>query len=179
MTKSSKKVPSYAGMAAGGSTGRPGRGARTLLLAAASVFSVAACGAPAEDIPADAPPDSAAYTSVRGETDVIRLDSPLPGDVITPPLTIRGEARGVWFFEGDFPVVLTDWNGLIIAEHYATAQGAWMTEDFVPFEAVLEFPVPEDIGEFSNRGSLILQKDNPSGLPEHDDALEITIFFRN
>ena len=27
------------------------------------------------------------------------------------------------------------------------------------------------------RGSLILKKDNPSGMPEHDDALEIPIFF--
>jgi len=150
-----------------------------VVLVAASVFFLAACGPPAADTPPDLPPDSTSYSSVRGEADVIRLESPLPGDVITSPLTIRGEARGVWFFEGDFPVVLTDWNGLIIAEHYATAQGAWMTEDFVPFEAVLEFPVPEDIGEFSNRGSLILQKDNPSGLPEHDDALEITVFFRN
>jgi hypothetical protein len=52
-----------------------------------------------------------------------------------------------------------------------------MTTDYVPFEAVLEFERPLDIGDFSRRGSLILQKDNPSGLPENDDALEITIFF--
>jgi hypothetical protein len=99
--------------------------------------------------------------------------------VIRSPLTIRGEARGSWFFEGDFPVVLTNWDGLIIGEHYATAQDEWMTVEYVPFEGVLEFDAPADIGEFSRRGSLILQRDNPSGLPENDDALEVTIFFRD
>jgi hypothetical protein len=53
-----------------------------------------------------------------------------------------------------------------------------MTTDYVPFKATLTFTEPEDIGDFSNRGSLILKKDNPSGLPEHDDAFEYTVFFR-
>ena len=92
---------------------------------------------------------------------------------ISSPLIIKGGARGTWFFEGDFPIVLTNWDGLIIAEGYATAQSDWMTEDFVPYEAVLEFIRPE----FGERGSLILQKDNPSGLPANDDALEIPIYF--
>jgi hypothetical protein len=105
--------------------------------------------------------------------DLIRLDAPRPNGVVTSPLVIEGEARGYWFFEGDFPVVVTDWDGLIIAENYATAEGEWMTEEFVPFRAVVEFDVPS----YSNRGTLILRKDNPSGLPEHDDALEIPILF--
>lgn len=111
--------------------------------------------------------------------DLIRIDSPRPNEEISSPLTIRGEARGTWFFEATFPVTLTDWDGLIIAEHYAEAQGEWMTEDFVPFEATLEFDSPygEDSPDFMRRGALILQKDNPSGLPEHDDALEIPVRF--
>ena len=109
--------------------------------------------------------------------DLIRVSKPRPNELIKSPLEIKGEARGYWFFEGDFPVILTDWDGRIIAEHYATAQGEWMTEDFVPFEGLLEFEKPKIIGEFAKRGTLIFQKDNPSGLPEHDDALEFTIFF--
>jgi hypothetical protein len=105
--------------------------------------------------------------------DLIILTSPQDGDIITSPLTITGQARGQWYFEADFPVVLTNWDGLIIAEGYATAQGDWMTEEFVPFSAVIEFDKPE----YGERGFLILQKNNPSGLPENDDALEITIFF--
>lgn len=105
--------------------------------------------------------------------ELIRLNTPRPSQIISSPLTIKGEARGFWFFEADFPVVLTDWDGLIIAEGIAKAQGDWMTEEFVPFEAVLEFEYPT----YKNNGFLILRKDNPSGLPENDDALEIPILF--
>ncbi len=105
--------------------------------------------------------------------DLIRLSTPRPNETIKSPLQISGVARGGWFFEGSFPIFLVDWDGLIIAESFATAQGEWMTENFVPFTATLEFKTPI----YKNNGSLILKKDNPSGLPEHDDALEIPIFF--
>lgn len=106
--------------------------------------------------------------------DLIVLDNPRPNQEIESPLVVRGRARGYWFFEGDFPVILVDWDGLIISQGIAQAQGEWMNEDFVEFEAVLEFEKPS----FDSRGSLILQKDNPSGLPENDDALEIPIVFK-
>lgn len=105
--------------------------------------------------------------------DLIHLDTPRPNQVIQSPLTIKGEARGTWFFEASFPVILTNWDGLIIAQGIATAQGEWMTTEFVPFEATFKFVV--DKNAYSNRGFLILRKDNPSGLPEHDDALEIPV----
>jgi len=89
-------------------------------------------------------------------------------------LKISGEARGYWFFEGDFPVIVTDWDGRIIAEGYASAGESWMTEDFIPFEAEISFEVDNSI---SSKGTLILQKDNASGMPEHDDALEIPVIF--
>lgn len=112
--------------------------------------------------------------------DLIEIYSPLPEGEISSPLKITGRARGNWFFEASFPVVLTDWDGRIIAEWHAQAQGEWMTEDFVPFEAVLEFESPYSPGDqdFMKRGALILRKDNPSGLSEFDDALEITVFFK-
>ena len=103
----------------------------------------------------------------------IFLTEPLANETIDSPLMITGEARGYWFFEASFPIQLTNWDGLIIAEGIATAEGDWMTADFVPFTASLEFTVPD----FGERGSLILQKDNPSGLPENDAALEIPVFF--
>ncbi len=105
--------------------------------------------------------------------DLIEVYNPLMGGTISSPLVITGEARGNWYFEADFPIVLVDWDGLIIAEAIAQAQDDWMTEDFVPFRATIEFEQPE----FGDRGTLILRKDNPSGLPENDDALEIPIFF--
>lgn len=112
-------------------------------------------------------------------SDLIRLDSPVANGVIESPLVIEGEARGQWYFEATFPIVLTNWDGLIIAEGFATAEGEWMTEEFVPFSAELEFENPWSEGDpdFMKRGFLILQKSNPSGLPENDAALEIQVQF--
>ena len=122
-------------------------------------------------------PDGKVFVQYIGneleKMDIIRIDAPRPNQIISSPLVINGQARGTWFFEGDFPIVLMNWDGLIIAEGYASAKGEWMTQDFVAFEARLEFEKPT----YKNNGALILQKDNPSGLPENDDALELPIFF--
>lgn len=110
------------------------------------------------------------------KANLVHLSNPRPHQVITSPLTVTGEARGTWFFEASFPVFLVNWDGLIIAEGIAQAKSEWMTTEFVPFEATLTFTVDKDV--YSTRGALILKKDNPSGLPEHDDALEIPIVFQ-
>lgn len=105
--------------------------------------------------------------------DKIKITTPRPGQVITSPLTITGQARGTWFFEATFPVVLTDWDGKILAQGIAEAQGDWMTEEFVPFKSVLNYPkVPDSTNK---KGTLILKKDNPSGDPKNDDSLEIPV----
>jgi hypothetical protein len=106
--------------------------------------------------------------------EAMRLEYPLPNQEITSPLTILGKARGNWFFEASFPVMLTDWDGKIIAQGIATVKSDWMTESFVPFTATLEFARPD----YKDNGSLILKKDNPSGLSQYDDALEIPIIFK-
>jgi hypothetical protein len=108
----------------------------------------------------------------------VRVTAPLPGTVVTSPLTITGQAAG-WYFEGSFPVTLVNWDGVIFAEGVATAQGEWMTSEFVPFVATLTFATPYTAGDpdFMKRGALILKKDNPSGLPENDEAKEIPVSF--
>ena len=112
------------------------------------------------------------------KTDMIRLTSPRPNQTVSSPLTITGEARGNWFFEASFPVMITNWDGLIIGQGIATAQGEWMTSEFVPFKAVLHFNSTSTATTYSKKGTLILRKDNPSGLPEHDDALEIPVVIK-
>lgn len=109
------------------------------------------------------------------KTEPIRVDSPRANEVIHNPLTVTGEARGNWFFEASFPLVVVDWDGLIIGEGFATAEGEWMTEDFVPFTGTVNFDLATNTPY--RRGAVIFKKDNPSGLPEHDDALEIPIEF--
>jgi hypothetical protein len=107
------------------------------------------------------------------------LENPQPEQEISSPLKVKGQVSGAWFFEASFPVVLTDWDGKIIAEAVAEAQEDWMTTDFVPFEATLQFDKPYEEGadDFMKKGNLILQKSNPSGLPENDDAYEIRVQF--
>ena len=102
--------------------------------------------------------------------DLIRIDTPRPNATIQSPLLITGEARGFWFFEADFPVQLLDEDGNNIATAIAQAQGEWMTEDFVRFEATLEFDVTGP-----KKGTLVLVKDNPSDLRELDDALIVPV----
>jgi hypothetical protein len=104
--------------------------------------------------------------------DLISSYNPRPNQEIFSPLFINGQARGYWFFEASFPVKLLDGNGNEIAFTIAQAQDEWMTEDFVPFEAVLEFEKPD-----TENGVLVFQKDNPSGLLENSDELIVPIKF--
>jgi len=105
---------------------------------------------------------------------LIRAEVPRPNDKISSPLEIKGEARGTWFFEASFPIRLLDENGneITINPAYAQAQGDWMTENFVPFKATIEFETPT-----TKKGTLILKKDNPSGLPQNADELRIPVSF--
>ena len=59
-----------------------------------------------------------------------------------------------------------DKDGKILVQTFATAQGEWMTNDFVPFKG--EVKVPES---YIGPATLILRKDNASGLPEHDASV--------
>ncbi len=106
--------------------------------------------------------------------DLIKVTSPLQNATITSPLTIKGEARGNWYFEASFPVELRNAKDEIIAQVPAQAQGEWMTTNFVPFSVTLTFKKQLS----GSKGTLILKKDNPSGLPEHDASLAIPVVFK-
>jgi hypothetical protein len=104
--------------------------------------------------------------------DLIRVSLPLKNQIVKSPLTVTGEARGTWYFEATFPIKLLDSNGNVLVQSHGQAQGGWMTNEFVPFTAQLNFAAP-----MTETGSLVLEKDNPSGLPEHDDSIIIPVRF--
>ena len=106
------------------------------------------------------------------KSDLIRVENIQANQIIQSPLFIKGEARGFWFFEADFPVKILDGDNNLLGISIAIAQEDWMTEEFVPFIAEIEF-----IKSSTKRGFLVLEKDNPTGLPEHDDQLIIPIRF--
>src|SRR3989344_8635370 len=110
--------------------------------------------------------------SMPNSSDLIVVEKPKSGELVESPLLINGRARGYWYFEASFPVRIFDDNGVELGVAIAQAGGEWMTEDFVPFVAILEFKKPS-----TKKGVLVLQKDNPSGLPEHDAELRIPIVF--
>lgn len=108
---------------------------------------------------------------LAAKADLIKIKNLKPGDRIESPLLIEGEARGTWFFEASFPIVLLDKDGKEIAVAIAQATSDWMTTDFVPFKATLEFQPT------TSEGTIVFKKDNPSGLPEHDDSLSFSVLF--
>ncbi len=107
------------------------------------------------------------------KSDLIKTNNPRPNQIIENPLFVSGEARGGWYFEASFPVKLYDDNDFLLGVVPAQSLEEWMTEDFVPFSATLSFAVPS-----ISKGRLVLEKDNPSGLPEQNDQLIIPVYFK-
>jgi len=102
----------------------------------------------------------------------IIVDTPKPNSEIQSPLSITGQARGNWYFEAVFPVKLLDSRKQIIAQGQARAKSDWLTTDFVPFEAYLEFS-----SDIKQNGVLILQNDNPSGMPQNLKQIQIPVII--
>lgn len=121
-------------------------------------------------------PDGRSFTQGIGNElqfiNEILLSNPRPNQKIPSPLKIQGKAIGMWYFEGRFSAELYDKNNILLGNAILTAQGEWMTEEFVPFEGSLKFEKPE-----SQNGKLIIKNANPSGLPENEKALTVPVNF--
>lgn len=123
-------------------------------------------------------PDGRTYTEelpgkityTNASSSLIQVALPFPNAVVGKEFSVIGKARGVWFFEASFPIDVIDKDGKLLAQGFAQAQGEWMTEDFVPFKG--DIKVPET---YIGAATLILRKDNPSALPEHDASISFPI----
>jgi hypothetical protein len=114
--------------------------------------------------------------SVQQDTalrDRVLVSSPKPGSTVGKTFQIRGEAPGNWHFEASFPLKVIDPKGNTLANSYCQAQGEWMTTDQVPFLCNVSIT-----GSYSGPATLILMKDNPSGLPEHDDSIDFQVVIQ-
>ena len=103
--------------------------------------------------------------------DVI-VSVPKPHQEVCSPLTVKGKAKSPWFFEAVFPIRLLDAKCQELASGKANAIGDWTSGDFVPFEGKLEFSVTQP-----TKATLVLQNDNPSGLPENARRKEILVIL--
>ncbi len=104
---------------------------------------------------------------------LLKVENPQPGQVVTSPLEITGVARGYWFFEAEATAELLDGNLQTISETYTTAIGEWMTEDWVPFSGTMTFEKPA-----TKNGFLVLHKANASGLKKHEMSDTIPVKFQ-
>lgn len=110
--------------------------------------------------------------SQKLKADLIKLESPMSGQVVKSPLIVEGLARGSWYFEANFPITLQDANGREVASGVATALDDWMTEDFVPFTATIKFSQPT-----TKQGDIVLHKANASDLEDKEDSLIVPVTF--
>jgi hypothetical protein len=113
-----------------------------------------------------------ATAALAAKSNLIRIDNLVPGQAVTRSITVTGEARGPWYFEASFPLEVRTTDGAMLAQAPATAQGEWMTENFVPFTGTVTIPNDKLV---TTNIVLVLHKSNASGLPEHDDRIEIPL----
>lgn len=84
---------------------------------------------------------------------------------------VAGLVPGNWSFEASFPVQLKNSGESIITQQAAKVSGDWTTNEMQPFTVSLGYSVP------SGHGTLVLYKDNPSGLPANDDSVSIPVEY--
>lgn len=106
------------------------------------------------------------YVSAKGEQVIIY--TPNNNDIINSPITIIGQIPGNWAVEGDFMAYVKDSDGNNIGESIVKINGDWTATDLVPFSTTISF-------DGSGAGTVVLQKDNPSGLPENDDQVVLNV----
>ncbi|MDB5187767.1 MAG: hypothetical protein JWO50_287 [Candidatus Kaiserbacteria bacterium] len=97
---------------------------------------------------------------------------PQPNQSVDPIFSVSGEAPGPWFFEGSFPVQIRDKSNNILQQATAKALGTWTTEGQV------KFAVSITVTQFHGPATVILLRDNPSGMPENDDSVSIPITIK-
>lgn len=121
-------------------------------------------------------PDGRHFTRDIGNqmqfSDELIINSPRPNTQITSPLQLDGSARGFWFFEATLNAEVYDAEGQSLGMGFATAEGEWMTEEFVEFSGSMEFDTPS-----TDTGTVVIRNANPSGLPENQKELTIPVRF--
>ena len=124
------------------------------------------------------PPDSGTNSKVLQPTisadGHLGVTAPQPGALVSSPITIIGAVTGGgWFFEGSFPVKILDSDGTVHGIGVAQAQAERMSTSSVPFTAIVQFTAPHGV-----TGTVVLSKDNPSGLAKIDGSLSIPVRFK-
>ncbi len=100
------------------------------------------------------------------------VSSPVSGATVASSFTVSGKAPGGWFFEASFPIEIRSASGTVIASGQAQAQSDWMTAALVPFTSSIT------VTGYTGNATIVLKKDNPSGLPQNDASISIPIVIQ-
>ena len=111
-------------------------------------------------------------TSTAPLSSRVMVTSPQPHTHVGHAFTVAGVAPGPWYFEAQFPVQVRDPKGNIVGRAPGLAAGDWQTDKLVTFTANMQVDAT-----YHGPATLILLKDNPSGLPENDDAVSFPIII--
>lgn len=120
--------------------------------------------------PPNTNPAQTNYTSLKSTT--VNIYSPRGDEKIASPLAVIGEVPGSWSFEASFPIKILNSNGKVVAQTSAQILGNWMTDRLVPFSAKLPWTTQE-----TGTGTLVLVKDNPSGIASNNDSVSVPVKF--
>lgn len=119
--------------------------------------------------PSASKPTKPCGNQIAQENDIV-VNLPQTNQVVESPLILNGKARGTWFFEASAPVRLLDDKGKELAAGIIQASGEWMTTDYVSFTGELKFSY-----NTTSEGTLVFNKDNPSGLPQNDKEFKVPV----
>src|SRR3989338_8146655 len=101
------------------------------------------------------------------------VTSPKANSTVGNIFVVSGSAPGPWYFEASFPIKIVDKGNNFIGQGIAQAQGEWVTTDLVTFTATVTLD-----GTYSGPATVVLLRDNPSGMPENDDSVSIPVVIQ-
>lgn len=118
-------------------------------------------------------PTPTASTSPTPNPEMPIVSSPSANMKVVSPLKVTGTVPAGWMFEGVFPIKLVDASRKLIVQGQAKEKlaGSWQGGLPVDFTATLMFKTA------SGSGFLILQNDNPSGIPANSKTFEVPVGF--
>ena len=97
---------------------------------------------------------------------------PKPNASVPKKFTVTGKAPGNWFFEASAPIQIRDSENSKIFQGTIKTEEDWMTTKLVPFSGEIT------VSGYTGPATLVLLRDNPSGLPENDDSIEVPIVIQ-
>lgn len=106
------------------------------------------------------------------------VDSPRAGSVLPNKVNIKGRAMNDWFFEANIVCILMDDAGRQIGRIGCAATTDWMKPGYVEFEGTMFIRGAPSTTPQTDRGTFIIENDNPSGDPANRKQHKVLVRFK-